>query len=261
MKSCDRIAQDAFRYYEGSLSQEEHAVITRHLEQCPTCANAYAWARRTREGLHKLPRHSPSANFDMVLHAQMRHAGYEHRSFWPLTMPAWIWQVPAYGAAALLLIGAGVLIDRQLEAPATLPATAQITRMDKLAAALPAAETVQTTSRSSRELAGSGMIPLASRQTTRTSKGELTAAPSESAITAPSSHSKVPQLAATQAPMKRYVMQKIPMQSLLRQNRRAIGNQQTLLEQLAFDTMLVHRQNGGSRTLPGIRAVNASVQF
>lgn len=241
MKRCDRIAQDAFRYYEGLLSREEHAAITRHLEQCPACARAYALTRRTRESLHTLPRHTLSAHFDMVLHAQMRHTGYERRSLWPLTVPAWVWQVPAYGAAALLLIGAGVLIDRQLEAPAALPVTAQISRADKLTAELPPAAVPQVANRTGQE--------------------QPMAAPAESSRTAVAGSSQPLQLASAQAPMKRYVMQKIPMQTLLRQNRRAIGNQQTALEQLAFDTMLVHQQNPGGRTLPGVRAVNASVQF
>jgi len=51
------------------------------------------------------------------------------------------------------------------------------------------------------------------------------------------------------------------MQSLIRENRKAIGNRQAALEQLAFDTMQVRETTGRSRNLPGIRPVNASVQF
>ncbi|HNW60841.1 MAG TPA: zf-HC2 domain-containing protein [bacterium] len=260
MKRCDKIVQDAYRYYEGALTRQEHAEITTHLANCPACANAFAWTRRTREGLHHLPRHVPSANFDVVLHAKMRHAEYERRTLWPLTMPSWAWQVPAYGAAALLLVAAGVFIDRQLEAPSTLPVSAQMTLSD-------AAPAVTAPVESARNLPSASQKSSAPAQHLVAGAGGRTAEKAESsaqldaAATASAGAVQPVQMAAVQPPLKRYVMQKIPMQTLLRENRRTIGSQQTVLEQLAFDTMLVHQQNAGGRNPRGIRAVNASVQF
>jgi anti-sigma factor RsiW len=249
MKSCDRIQRNAYKYLEGVLSQREQEEIKTHLQSCPQCAAALAWAKRTRQMLHTLPKHTPSANFDIVLHAKMRHAEYERRSIWPLTMPGWIWQAPAYGAAALLLIAAGVFIDRQLELSPSLSTPARMAVEEQIVVphtAAPGAETA-----AGKRESGGESTTLGSRL-----------AETRMAATDAQKKSALPlQQFAAQEPVKRYVMQKIPMQSLLRENRRLVGNRQANLEQLAFDTMLVREPANRGRNVPGVQAVNASVQF
>ncbi len=253
MKSCDRIKRNANHYLDGTLSPREKQEIEAHLQSCPGCAESFAWARRSRQMLRTLPRHTPSSNFDVVLHARMRHAEYERRSFWPLTMPDWIWQAPAYGAAALLLIGAGIVIDRQFDLGPSHPVAAQMTTMDSGAA--PAAASPALEEPMNAPVTGRASAPAAGLVQGRFAANVAESAPADAGELASA------RLEQTQAQTKRYVMQKFSMQSLIRENRKAIGNRQAALEQLAFDTMLVRETANRSRNLPGIRAVNASVQF
>ncbi|HOC24943.1 MAG TPA: zf-HC2 domain-containing protein [bacterium] len=247
MNSCDRITRNAHRYLDGTLSPREKQEMDAHLQNCPRCAESLAWARRSRQMLHALPRHTPSSNFDVVLHARMRQTAYERRSLWPLMMPDWLWQAPAYGAAALLLIGAGILIDRQFELGPNHPVAAQMA-------------VVEESSTPARAAADPTMAPAVSKAPAAGIAGERLAASMPASPAA-----EVEDLASTRRDYtqahKRYVMQKFSMQSLIRENRKAVGNRQAALEQLAFDTMQVRETTGRSRNLPGIRPVNASVQF
>ncbi len=245
MNSCDRITGNAHRYLDGTLSPREKQEMDAHLQSCPHCAESFAWARRSRQMLRALPRHTPSSNFDVVLHARMRQTACERRSLWPLTMPGWVWQAPAYGAAALLLIGAGILIDRQFELGPNHPVAAQMAVMEE--SALPArgaGDEVAAPAENNGPAAGITGERFAASVPAATEGEDLASTRRD----------------YTQA-QKRYVMQKFSMQSLIRENRKAVGNRQAALEQLAFDTMQVHNTAGRSRNLPGIRPVNASVQF
>ncbi len=245
MNSCDRITRNAHRYLDGSLSPREKQEMDAHLQSCPHCAESLAWARRSRQMLHALPRHTPSSNFDIVLHARMRQTGYERRSLWPLTMPDWLWQAPAYGAAALILIGAGIFIDRQFDLGPNSPVAAKMAVMDDSFA--------PTRVATDEAIAPAGRVA----QADDVVRERLAA--SVPASVAPQGEASA-RREYTQA-QKRYVMQKFSMQSLIRENRKAVGNRQAALEQLAFDTMQVRETAGRSRNLPGIRPVNASVQF
>ena len=263
MKSCDRIRKAAFQYLEHSLNSSEEAEITAHLRQCAGCAAVVAAARQTRQLLSSLPRHKASANFDIVLHARMRQAAHERQSFWPLNLTGWSWQIPAYSAAAVILIAAGALIDRKLDLLPSHPSMARIASVERSesqppapgpAASLPAnvAAQPEVTPRSG----GSGQVAAGSDAGSALLTAALNreTAPRQTAALYPGQRTSqtAERMAAT-----RYVMERIPMQSLLRENRRTLQAGQA---DPKFDTMLV-RQNQARPTIPGVRQATASVQF
>ena len=263
MKSCDRIRRAAFQYLEHSLPPSEEAEISTHLRQCAGCADAVAAARQTRQLLSTLPRHKASANFDIVLHARMRQAAHERQSFWPLTRTGWSWQIPAYSAAAVILIAAGALIDRKLDLLPSHPSMARIASIEKsesvlptsgAAASLPATVADQPEARPRSGGSGEAAVGSNAGPALLTAALNRDAAPRQTAALYPGQRTlqTAERMAAT-----RYVMERIPMQSLLRENRRTLPAGQA---DPKFDTMLV-RQNQARPTIPGLRQATASVQF
>lgn len=265
MKSCDRIRRAAFQYLEHSLSASEEAEITAHLRQCAECAGAVATAKQTRQLLASLPRHKSSANFDIVLHARMRQAAHERQSLWPLALTGWSWQIPAYSAAAVILIAAGALIDRKLDLLPSHPSMARVASVEQSKSVLPAitpsasSPTGITAQPAAAPQPGSGVTERSTADSDAAA-ALLTAAlnkemaPRQTAALYPGQKSSP---AGERVASTRYVMERIPMQSLLRQNRRTL---QGGITDPKFDTMLV-RQNPARPTIPGVRQATASVQF
>lgn len=216
MKRCDKIGNQAFKYWEGTLTTQERDEIKAHLQSCPACAARFSLAKRTWDALHRLPQHKTSPDFDIVLHAKLRQAAHQERNYSRMPVLTWNWRLPAYAAAAMLFVAAGIVIQRQ---SALSPLTA------------------------------SSPVTVESRRVEVQQPAVLSAGTTVAA--APRSR---------QAPIKNYVMQKIPMQELLRVNRQNPGFRQATLDQNQRDTARV-RDRASRMPVTDIQPVNASIHF
>jgi len=266
MKSCDRIRKAAFQYLENSITPRERAEITTHLQNCAECAAAYAAAKHSLAVLRSLPRHKASGNFDVVLHARIRQAVHERRSYWPVALPGWSWQLPAYGAAAMLLIAAGALLDRKMDLLPSSPVSARISAITEKAPVVPAPVPQTLQAAASKSAAERPLQPEIREETTLdsgTAAALLAASMRGEGLqrqTAALNTGLVGRQGADRSAATRYVMQRIPMQTLLRQNQRALEMLRANQNQPLFDTMLV-RETPARQRVPGVRQASASVQF
>ncbi|MBN2357020.1 zf-HC2 domain-containing protein [candidate division KSB1 bacterium] len=112
MKICDRIVKEAFNYWDGMLTGQEQEEISTHIRTCPHCEKRFAQARQIRQALRNLPKLKTSPHFHLLLHARMRREVNRKRALLPLPITGWAWQVPAYAAAAIILIAGGIFIDQ-----------------------------------------------------------------------------------------------------------------------------------------------------
>ncbi len=216
MINCDKIAKQAFKYLEGSLTESERNEIMAHLDSCQACMARLSLARQTLAALHRLPPRKISADFDIVLHARMRHAAYQEQNFSRFPLLTWNWRVPAYAAAALVVVATGIFFQRQAD-------LATQTAMERKTITIPARSVQQPAT-----LAAGTMLTASAR--------------------------------SNQTPIKNYVMQKIPMQELLRVNRQNPGYRQATLDQNHKDSAQV-RERASRMPITDLQPVNASIHF
>jgi hypothetical protein len=112
MNHCERFSGNISKYIDGDLQRIEHDFMEGHSSQCPSCKIKLQQVRLVVKRLPALPRVKVSPTFDMLLHARLRAENKQSRRIPIFPVFGKAWQIPVYAAAASILIGLGVLLDR-----------------------------------------------------------------------------------------------------------------------------------------------------
>jgi Putative zinc-finger len=102
-------------YVDGSLSEEERADVSRHLERCARCSQEAGLASGARAAIRSIPDAIPPADLsEAAIEAAERNARPEATTVVPLPRPVdrpgWVrWATAAAGVAAAVIVASVVL--------------------------------------------------------------------------------------------------------------------------------------------------------
>ncbi len=110
MSECDKCKRWLSAYIDNELGEDEKQKIKSHVASCQSCNGTMSDLISVRETLTRLPKHKTSRTFNTVLQAQLRREIRHQEN--PVHFFKGIFRIPAYAAVAILLIAAGIFLDR-----------------------------------------------------------------------------------------------------------------------------------------------------
>jgi negative regulator of sigma E activity len=130
--TCETIKSQLVAYRDGELSEQERGSVAAHLSTCPTCTREEAQLARVSQLLSTMERVTPSADFAASFWQRLEREEQalqpeleSHAPHWWHALGEWLteWRlVPAFAAAASVLVFFGFLLSGRLTITPTPPA-------------------------------------------------------------------------------------------------------------------------------------------
>lgn len=121
MINCDKCRNNLSAFIDDESSELEAKRIREHLNHCSDCQRQYNELKSVKSSLSSLRKLKASPSFDIALQALLRREIYQHNA---PTFSTFRFRIPAFAAAAVLMLLVGALIGRNiLQSPVDYPNT------------------------------------------------------------------------------------------------------------------------------------------
>lgn len=126
--NCRQLRKRLVAYQDGELGPEEKALVSEHLQSCPSCRSIYTEMEDVWQSLDMVPEIEPSPEFYEHLSQKIHVPAKQHHRLWP----SWFLEFFPSPAAtfAILLIGLslGIFLGNYIAADGQLAFSSQTAR-------------------------------------------------------------------------------------------------------------------------------------